>query len=193
MLSKRSEEFGAIYVESAIVLPILLLVTFASIFFFLCAARYFSLQMLANEIARDISLGLQDPEANATGCNKLRTGKLSSNDSQEINLTTTCDDQFNNGSAGKWKLCAKDRYLLVTDPPNNKPSVNAIVHPVRNWFDAPFTSSSQLFNTASPGDFVEVTVRYPIRWVMGDTIAVMGLLPDVELIGKGVGIVEPPR
>ena len=53
---QQHKQTGAVYVEAAIIMPVMLLVTFTCLFFFLLAARQFSVQMLANEIAKDISL-----------------------------------------------------------------------------------------------------------------------------------------
>lgn len=196
LLTHHNEE-GAIYVEAALVLPLLLLVTFVSAFFFMCAARYFSLQMLANEMAKDLSIALHTPDTdglNSTtrtciasckaGMDSYEWGEQGLTQPQlrhQVNVDTYVDQMYTQG--GCWNTCAQGRYLLSTQ----SLSVTARVYPVQNWYDAQITNT---VNSASPGDYFLVTVSYPLRAVWGGGIAFFGLAPNTSLVGTAVGVLE---
>lgn len=177
LLTHHNEE-GAIYVEAALVLPLLLLVTFVSAFFFMCAARYFSLQMLANEMAKDLSIALHTPGTSGLGftqrtciasCKTDLTNYPWADGRGTLQIFNVDVDAYVNymyTNGGCWNECAQGRYFLSTVG-SNRPftlSVNARVYPVQNWYDSQITNS---VNQASPGDYFLVTVSYPLRAVWG--------------------------
>jgi Flp pilus assembly protein TadG len=188
----RESQTGAIYVEAAVVLPILLLVTFASAFFFLLAARHFSLQMLANEIARDVSLSL-DP----------RTGV--SYGAQASCIQTTCPDPTTTPASkvdvsalklaryttpgGCWNTCAGSYYLLATAPANPALQVNLTVYPAFQWYDTPTTTTPTV---AAVGDYVLVELRYPAQAVLGGGIPFFGAIPTMNIVGTAIAVIERP-
>ena len=196
LLAKAKQQEGALYVEAAIIMPVLLLVTFASLFFFLVAARHFTLQMLANEIAKDVSLSLQPipTEDRATACIPKcmqEKGSTLRNDGYQNtkNLTYYASTQFSSGS-GCWNVCARGKYLLAT-PGTNAPyqlSVTVTAHPTMQYYDETLPSNSSV---ASAGDFFEVSLAYPLRAVWGGGIAFFGLIPETSSIyGNAVGVID---
>jgi len=187
--SIRVRENGSVYVEAAIVMPVLLLVTFASIFFFMCAARHFSLQMLANDIARDVSLELQPgPSDPATGCAAFRPaseGAKLADGSQTIQLENLKSHRF--ATTRSWGECATKRYLLAFQGMD----VTLLPFQVRAWYDDPTNGTQN--SVVSPGDFVQVDVTYPLTSVLGGGIAFFGLVPqNVRMRGTALGIIERP-
>ena len=190
----RESQTGAIYVEAAVVLPILLLVTFASAFFFLLAARHFSLQMLANDIARDVSLSL-DPR---TGV--VNTGQTSCIQSTCPASNTTADSKVDVSAmttnrydtlTGCWNTCARRQYFLATDPTGGKPAldVNLTVYPAFQWFDAPTAGTP---TEAAVGDYVLIELTYPAQAVLGGGIPFFGGIPDIDLVGSAIAVIERP-
>lgn len=201
----RHNQDGAVYVEAALVLPLLLLVTFVSAFFFMCAARYFSLQMLANEMAKDLSIALHTPGTDGLGypertCIADCKVDMQSGGTYEWGDTVSpanlrhhvdVDDYVTKMylQGGCWNLCAQRRYFLSTVGGGRTQflSVTARVYPVQNWYDAPIVNR---VNVASPGDYFLVTVSYPLRAVWGGGIAFFGLAPNTSLVGTAVGVLE---
>ncbi len=188
----RESQTGAIYVEAAVVLPILLLVTFASAFFFLLAARHFSLQMLANEIARDVSLSL-DPRAGVvnTGqksCIQSTCPAANTTADSRVNVTTMKANRYT-ATAGCWNTCARTQYFLATAPANPALDVNLTVYPAFQWYDAPTTTIPTM---AAVGDYVLVELRYPARAVLGGGIPFFGAIPDINLVGTAIAVIERP-
>lgn len=203
LFSARHKQDGAIYVEAALIMPILLLVTFAGAFFFLCAARHFSLQMAAHEMAKDLSVALHDPRS-LTGLNDREKTCIAGCKAElesypwaagreapvrhfNVDLTAYVNIMYNNG--GCWKACAESRYLLST-PGGGRThflSVRAQVYPVANWYDADITNTP---NIASPGDYFMITLSYPLRAVWGGGITFFGMAPNTSLVGTAVGVLE---
>jgi hypothetical protein len=198
----RHNEDGAIYVEAALVMPLLLLVTFVSAFFFMCAARYFSLQMLANEMAKDLSIALHTPgndglsltqQTCIASCKEEISNypwsdqQQGANQTFNVNLDTYVTYMYTNG--GCWNQCAQGRYLLSTIGSGRTSylAVRAQVYPVANWYDDELTNTP---NLASPGDYFMVTVSYPLRAVWGGGIAFFGLAPNTQMVGTAVGVLE---
>ena len=186
---------GALYVEAAIIMPVLLLVTFASIFFLLVAARHFSLQMLANEIAKDVSLSLQPVSyASQSACipNCMRSYGSQLRDvgyDNTVDLADYVDSQLS-GESGCWSKCAAEQYLLV--PPNStgryKMSVTVTAHPKMQFFDETLPDNG---NMGAAGDFFEVSVAYPLRAVLGGGIAFFGVIPaNSKIYGNAVGVID---
>jgi hypothetical protein len=183
-----------VYVEAAIIMPVLLLVTFTCLFFFLLAARQFSVQMLANEIAKDISLSLQADADAVTGAGStcIRGCRRNCSGDQNIilrhtrNLTAyvACNSTYPEAC---WNTCARDQFLLNTDG-DYPMSVIATAYPAAQWFDETDTPSTH--SSISAGDLFDVTVSYPFRAVWGGGIAFFGLVPEKNLTGIAVGIVE---
>jgi hypothetical protein len=189
---------GALYVEAAIIMPVLLLVTFASIFFLLVAARHFSLQMLANEIAKDVSLSLQPVQWVDSYQLSACIPKCMQSDGQNlrddgyantVDLADYVDSQLSGGS-GCWSKCAAEQYLLV--PPNSngpyKMSVTVTAHPKMQFFDETLPYNG---NMGAAGDFFEVSVAYPLRAVLGGGIAFFGVIPaSSKIYGNAVGVID---
>jgi hypothetical protein len=204
LFSVRHNQAGALYVEAALVLPLLLLVTFAGAFFFLCAARHLSLQMAANEMAKDLSVALHDPRDNGqlwaektciAGCKADPNVVYPWGGDREQNLlkfNVELDAYVNfmyTNAEGCWNACASSRYRLLTVGGGRTQylSVRAQVFPVANWYDDDVTSN---LNQASPGDYFMVTLSYPLRAVWGGGITFFGMAPDMSLVGTAVGVLE---
>jgi len=202
-IARRSaRQSGAIYVEAAIVLPVLILVVFASIFFFLLAARHFSLQMLANEMARDVSLSLNpqtavtQPTCIQRECEYILPDNETKFDSK-LNLTTFLTNRYQNGT-GCWNVCAKSQYLLATRPSgtpqggaNNWLQVTLTPYSTVQWFDS-VSSGTTSPNWAAIGDYIEVTATYPASAVLGGGIAMFGAIPNIMLTGSAIAVLERP-
>ncbi|MEY4669449.1 MAG: hypothetical protein RL518_2148 [Pseudomonadota bacterium] len=184
--------------EAAIILPILLLVVFASIFFFILAARHFSLQMLANEIAKDISLSLNPPSTVATS----RQGACACNNANtptepKLNVQDLLNERYRNTN-GCWRNCAQ-RYLLKTAPTvqeGNQTSglqISLLAHPALQWFDAA-PSGEQSIQNAAVGDFIEVQLTYPMQDILGGSIAMFGTVgANMNLGGSAITVLERPE
>lgn len=197
--TKGTSQVGALYVEAAIVMPILLLVTFASLFFLLVAARHFSLQMLANEIAKDVSLSLQPPSSRFTTacipqCMSGRGTFLRADGyAHTVDLTDYSYAQMSSdeNQAGCWRSCARDKYLLATPTSNSDPyglRVFVTAHPSMQLFDEQLPANGSV---AAAGDFFEVTLTYPLRSVWGGGIAFFGLIPlTSKIYGNAVGVID---
>jgi Flp pilus assembly protein TadG len=192
----RESQTGAIYVEAAVVLPILLLVTFASAFFFLLAARHFSLQMLANEIARDISLSL-DPRAGVvntgqTSCIQRTCAAFNTTAASKVDVSTMTTNRYDTPT-GCWNDCARTQYLLATDPTGGKPAldINLTVYPAFQWYDTP-TMTTPPPTVAAVGDYVLVELRYPAQAVLGGGIPFFGAIPNINLVGTAIAVIERP-
>ena len=187
MTSARTKEAGAVYVEAAIVMPIMLLVTFASAFFFLCAARQVSVQMLANNIAKDISLALRATNlTSGSYCIQTCKGVTEAPPESELDIPTYRKKMYEN-SDGCWKTCARDSYLLAIEG-SSPLRVTVTPHHLVNWYDDQITSSHQVL---SPGDFFTVRLEYPFRAVLGGGIPMFGVVPaDKYLVGTAVGVME---
>ncbi len=188
----RESQTGAIYVEAAVVLPILLLVTFASAFFFLLAARHFSLQMLANEIARDVSLSL-DPRAGVAygtqaSCIQSRCPATNTTAASKVDITAMQVARYNT-VGGCWNWCANRYYLLATAPADPALQVNLTVYPAFQWYDTPTTTTPTV---AAVGDYVLVELRYPAQAVLGGGIPFFGAIPNINLVGTAIAVIERP-
>lgn len=197
-LTEAKPQTGALYVEAAIIMPILLLVTFASSFFLLVAARHFSLQMLANEIAKDVSLSLQ-PVAlgNHTACIPRcmaenfawATPLRDDGYDNSADLSDYIPSQIDNPT-GCWNSCAADRYLLAA-PGRGLPyalSVTVTAYPRMQIFDE---TPPPIGGVAAAGDLFEVSVAYPLRAVWGGGIAFFGLIPATSKIyANAVGVID---
>jgi hypothetical protein len=191
----RAPQTGAVYVEAAIILPVLLLVVFASIFFFLLAARHFSLQMLANDIAKDISLSLGPRFGVNTGdrlsCVEGNSSFPTTTAPSKLSLATLLSNRYTNTS-GCWKVWARETYLLATSPSTSALQVTLTAFPKTQWFD------SIPPNTATPteaaiGDYVEVQLRYPAQAILGGGIAMFGATPNISIVGTAIAVLERPR
>ena len=187
---RGARQTGAIYVEAAIIMPVLLLVVFASIFFFLLAARHFSLQMLANDIAKDISLSL-DPRTGVStgaqgGCFQRACAYTTPLTDYKLDLDTLLANRYT-ASNGCWKVCAQQQYLLATQ---NALQVTLTAHPTIQWFDTVNTAATT--TQVAVGDYIEVELRYPARAVLGGGIAMFGATPDVEIVGTAISVLERP-
>lgn len=187
----RESQTGAIYVEAAIVLPILILVTFASAFFFLLAARHFSLQMLANEIARDVSLSL-DPRTGASygarpSCIQSTCPAFNTSSATTVDVTDMKDVRYTQG--GCWNTCARTQYFLATAPADPALDVNLTVYPSFQWYDVPTTDPTTV---AAVGDYVLVELRYPAQAVLGGGIPFFGAIPNINLVGTAIAVIERP-
>ena len=198
LFAKATQQEGAVYVEAAIILPVLLLVTFASSFFFLVAARHFSLQMLANEIAKDVSLILQPvnsspPKACIPLCMASQGSTLRNlgNQGYENSKNVGAYSTGQMASNGCWNICARDRYMLAT-PASQATyplSLTVTVHPTMQYYDETLPANSSTW--VSAGDFFEVSIAYPLRSVWGGGIAFFGIVPVSSMIyGNAVGIID---
>lgn len=187
---RGARQTGAIYVEAAIIMPVLLLVVFASIFFFLLAARHFSLQMLANDIAKDISLSL-DPRTGVytgtqSGCIQRECTYTPTLTDSKLDLDELLKSRYTD-SSGCWNVCARQQYLLATQ---NALTVTLTAHPTIQWFDTVNTAATT--TQVAVGDYIEVELRYPARAVLGGGIAMFGATPDVEIVGTAISVLERP-
>jgi Flp pilus assembly protein TadG len=203
LFSIRHNQDGAIFVEAALVLPILLLVTFAGAFFFLCAARFLSLQMAANEMAKDLSVALHDPEYNGlnsmektciAGCkatlpNYPWRDQLGPLQRFNVDVGEYVEEMYD-AANGCWNACAESRYRLITRQYGRSSylTVEAQVFPAASWYDQEITNPNTF--VASPGDYFIVTLRYPLRAVWGGGITFFGLAPNTSLVGTAVGVLE---
>jgi hypothetical protein len=193
----RTPETGAIYVEAAIIMPVLLLVVFASLFFLLVAARHFSLQMLASDIAKDISLAL-DPrvgvDPGAFGgclqrtCPYVQGSSANANDVDELRLNVTSFQSSRLLTNGCWTTCAQSQYLLKTGTGGMQ--VNLSIYPSLKWFDS--TPSTNQITYAAVGDYIGVQVTYPVSAVLGGGIPMFGLVPDINIAGTAITVLERP-
>ena len=195
----RAPQTGAVYVEAAIILPVLLLVVFASIFFFLLAARHFSLQMLANDIAKDISLSL-GPRFGVNTGNRTTCGEDNSSfpdpatfrtPPSKLSLATLLTNRYTNTS-GCWKVWARETYLLATPPSPSALQVTLTAYPKTQWFDSIPTTTATPTEVAI-GDYVEVQLRYPAQAILGGGIAMFGATPNISIVGTAIAVLERPR
>jgi len=187
---RGARQTGAIYVEAAIIMPVLLLVVFASIFFFLLAARHFSLQMLANDIAKDISLSLESTVVSTGaqgGCFQRACTPTPPLTDHKLDLGTLLANRYT-ASNGCWKVCAQQQYLLATTQDALKVTLTA--HPTIQWFDTVNIAATP--TQVAVGDYIEVELRYPARAVLGGGIAMFGATPDVEIVGTAISVLERP-
>ena len=145
---QQHKQTGAVYVEAAIIMPVMLLVTFTCLFFFLLAARQFSVQMLANEIAKDISLSLQaDADAfTGAGSTCIRGCRRHCSEDANIILRHTRDlnayvECNSHDQEACWNTCARNQFLLNTDG-DYPMSVTATAYPARQWFDSGSTPTA---------------------------------------------------
>lgn len=198
----RAPQTGAVYVEAAIILPVLLLVVFASIFFFLLAARHFSLQMLANDIAKDISLslgprfGVNTGDRTTCGENTVAFPPVTTPASpppSKLSLPTLLSNRYTTQTNGCWRIWARERYLLATLP---LPSASAlqvtlVAYPKTQWFDS-IPDGTATPSEASVGDFIEVQLRYPAQAILGGGIAMFGATPDISIVGTAIAVLERP-
>lgn len=190
----RESQTGAIYVEAAVVLPILLLVTFASAFFFLLAARHFSLQMLANEIARDVSLSL-DPRAGVSygtqaSCIQSTCPTANTTAASKVDINAMKVARYDT-VGGCWNRCARTYFLLATAPAVPALDVNLTVYPAFQWYDTPPMTTPPP-TVAAVGDYVLVELRYPAQAVLGGGIPFFGAIPDIDLVGTAIAVIERP-
>jgi Flp pilus assembly protein TadG len=195
LFAKATQQDGAVYVEAAIILPVLLLVTFASSFFFLVAARHFSLQMLANEIAKDVSLILQpvnsSPPAACIPLCMASQGTTFRSNGFENSKSVAAYSTTQMSSNGCWNICARDRYMLATPASlaTYPLSLTVTVHPTMQYYDETLPANSSTW--VSAGDFFEVSIAYPLRSVWGGGIAFFGIVPVSSMIyGNAVGIID---
>lgn len=184
----RTKQTGAVYVEAAIVMPFLILVTFASAFLFLCAARQVTVQMLANEIAKDLSMALRTTQFTGISycINNCKAGLNNFSQFSELDITTYQNAMYGN-TDGCWNSCARNSYLLATS--GTYPlEISVTPQHLVNWYD---DTPSTTYNYLSPGDFFTVKLRYPFRAVWGGGIAMFGVVPaNKYLIGTAVGVME---
>ena len=191
----RAPQTGAVYVEAAIILPVLLLVVFASIFFFLLAARHFSLQMLANDIAKDISLSLGPRFGVNTGdrlsCGEDKFSFPTTTAPSKLSLTTLLSNRYTTNTTGCWRIWAREQYLLATPPSAAALQVTLTAYPKTQWFD------SIPVGTATPtevaiGDYIEIQLRYPAQAILGGGIAMFGATPNISIVGTAIAVLERP-
>jgi hypothetical protein len=156
--------------------------------------------MLANEIAKDVSLAL-DPragvDAGAQGsCIQTTCAYTNPPFNTKLDLTTFLNERYGNGT-GCWSACARRQYLLATAPAGKNQNsgswlqVSLTAHPTLQWFDAT-PAGTQTINTAAVGDFVEVQLRYPAQAILGGGIAMFGAVPDIAIVGTAIAVVERP-
>jgi Flp pilus assembly protein TadG len=174
----RGNERGTLFVETALIMPLLLLVCFASIYFFMAAARNYAVQMVANDIARTASLSLSQNTATSGGC--IAMCRITA----AAGVETIDIQTFLQTSASCFKGCATSQYLLAGNFVDIK--VDAI--PDFSSLNAPPTKTTSLL---SPGDMIRVNVSYPVSAVMGATITLLGPWSG-NLQGSSVGVIEKP-
>jgi hypothetical protein len=191
---------GAIYAEAAVILPVLLLVVFVSIFFFLLAVRQFSLQMLASEIAKDISLAL-DPRADrATAtrrgciqktCAYTNPDFLTKFDTR-LSLPTLLNQRYTT-TTGCWNLCAQQEYFLATAAVGGVPGlqISLTAYPTLQWFD-PTPTGTPTISNAAVGDYITVQLTYPARAIWRRGIPMFGAVANINLVGTAITVLERP-
>lgn len=190
----RTPETGAVYVEAAIIMPILLLVVFASLFFMLVAARHFSLQMLASEIAKDAGLSLDPqvgflPGQQGSCIQKTCSYSQFSTDELRLNLQLLQGRKWGTSSgSGCWKQCAGSQYLLDTSSAGLTLTLTS--YPSLQWFDATFTGSQPTY--AAIGDYIGVELRYPLSSIFGGNVPMLGYLGNISLVGTAIAALERP-
>ncbi|MEN9846612.1 MAG: hypothetical protein RIS36_1759 [Pseudomonadota bacterium] len=196
----RAPQTGALYVEAAMILPVLLLVVFASIFFFLLAARHFSLQMLANDIAKDISLSLGPRFGVNTGTRtSCGEGTVAfppvtyppTPSPSKLSLTTLLSSRYTMNANGCWRVWARENYLLATPPSAAALQVTLTAYPKTQWFDS-IAANTPLPTEVAIGDYVEIQLRYPAQAILGGGIAMFGATPNISIVGTAIAVLERP-
>jgi Flp pilus assembly protein TadG len=173
------KETGTIFVEAALVMPLLLLVCFASIYFFMAAARNYAVQMVANDIARAASLSLSQETLKSGGCIAMCRQQTVGSGIETVDI-----QQFLGSYNNCFKKCASSQYLLSEN------FVSIAVTPIPD-FSSLAVAPQQTTNLLSPGDMVRVNVSYPVSAVLGATIPMFGSWAG-NLQGSSVGIIEKP-
>ena len=195
----RAPQTGAVYVEAAIILPVLLLVVFASIFFFLLAARHFSLQMLANDIAKDISLSLGPRFGVNTGdrttCGEDRSSfpdpATFRTPPSKLSLATLLSNRYTTNANGCWRIWARENYLLATPPSTAALQVTLTAYPKTQWFDS-IDANTPTPTEVAIGDYIEIQLRYPAQAILGGGIAMFGATPNISIVGTAIAVLERP-
>jgi Flp pilus assembly protein TadG len=182
------DQLGAFYVEAAIVMPLLLLVVFVSIFFCTMAVRNFALQMLANDIARDISLALGTFPTTANKCIFSGTNPCAAPTAQNTKPFYLTDADYKTARQDCWNSCAGTQYLLADMVSSGTISITGTTIP--SAFDtstAPSTST-----TVVPGDLIKVKVSYPASRILnGGQIPLFGSV-TATLQASAVTVMEKP-
>ena len=190
----RTPETGAVYVEAAIIMPVLLLVVFASLFFMLVAARHFSLQMLASEIAKDAGLALDpragvNPGSQGSCIQKTCTYRQFNADELRVELVNTLRSwKWGGTPPGCWKQCAQSQYLL--DTTTNGLTLTLTSYPSLQWFDT--TSPTSYPPYAAVGDYIGVELQYPLSSIFGGNVPMFGYLGNIRLVGTAITVLERP-
>jgi hypothetical protein len=145
--------------------------------------------MLANDIAKDISLSLQSTAVSTGaqgGCFQRACTRTTPLTDYKLDLGTLLANRYT-ASNGCWKVCAQQQYLLATQ---NALTVTLTAHPTIQWFDTVNTAATT--TQVAVGDYIEVELRYPARAVLGGGIAMFGATPDVEIVGTAISVLERP-
>jgi len=172
---------GTIFVEAALVMPLLLLVCFASIYLFIAAARNYAVQMVANDIARTASLSLSQDAATSGGCIAMCRKQTVGAGVETVDII-----EFLESYSDCFKGCASSQYLLA----GNYLSIH--VKPIPDLSSlSTQTGQTSVTNQLSPGDMVKVNVSYPVSAVLGATIPMFGSWSG-DLQGSSVGVIEKP-
>jgi len=166
---------GAYFVEAALVTPLLLLITFAAIFFCILAAKNFALQTFATDVARDVSLSLQ--AKGSAWCPSCGTAQVAS--TNQVVLST-----FSGSYDSCWKTCANSRYPIIGA---NNVTITVSGFPVTNFFDGDVTYTGLV----APGDLFNVSVQYSSSNFMGGNVPFLGSF-NFNLQGTAVGVIERP-
>ena len=166
---------GAYFVEAALVTPLVLLITFAAIFFCTLAAKNFALQTFATDVARDVSLSLQ--AKGSAWCPSCGTAQGAS--TNQVALST-----FSGSYDSCWKTCANSRYPIIGA---NNVTITVSGFPVTNFFDGDVTYTGSV----APGDLFNVSVQYSSSNFMGGNVPFLGSF-NFNLQGTAVGVIERP-
>lgn len=177
-------QVGAYFVEAALVTPLVLLITFASIFFCVLAAKNFALQSFATDIARDISLSLQTtPSATATPRPWCTLCPVRAQSSTSVDMSV-----FKQAHLSCWQSCAQTKYPIgILNAGGQALDISIDTYPIAQWYDATFTPSA----TVGPGDLFNVSVRYPSSNFLNGKVPFLGTL-SFNIEGTAVGVIEKP-
>jgi hypothetical protein len=156
--------------------------------------------MLANDIAKDVSLALDprnDAQAGAQrSCVENECKYTTPAFDTKLNLTTFIQDRY--GSTNScWNVCARQQYLLATPPSGQSQgqgawlTVTLTPYPKLGWFDTN-PGGNQAIDSVAVGDYVEVQLSYPSRAILGGGIAMIGLVPNFTIVGTAIAVLERP-
>jgi hypothetical protein len=152
--------------------------------------------MLANDIAKDISLSLGPRfgvnTGNGTQCSESNTSfpdpQAFPTPPSKLSLATLLTNRYTNAS-GCWKVWARQRYLLATPPSASALQVTLIAYPKTQWFDS-IPAGTATPTEVAIGDYIEIRLSYPAQAILGGGIAMFGATPNISIVGTAITVLE---